>query len=148
MLEEPEELSIEVSPITPPSSQPAIPSAAHRDSPPYMGDSSNRSSTNQSRIKMRSLRKIYEQTEDGETNLLCLYADHEPLTFQEAVEEDCWRLVMEEEIHVIQKNDTWELTTLPLNQKTIGVKWMYKIKRTAKGEVDWYKARLIAKGYK
>ena len=71
---------------------------------------------------MRSLREIYEQIEEnGETNLFCLYADHEPLTFQEAKEEDCWRSTMEEEMHAIQKNDTWELTTLPQNHKAIDV---------------------------
>jgi hypothetical protein len=110
-----------------------------------MGGSRSRSSTNQS--KMRSLREIYEQTKDGETNLFCLYADHEPLTFQEAVKEDCWRSEMEEEIHAIQKNDSWELTTLPSNYKAIGVKWVYKIKRTAEVEVSRYKARIVAKGY-
>ena len=55
---------------------------------------------------------------------------------------------MEEEIHDIEKNDTWKLTTLPPGQKAIGVKWVYKIKRTADGEIDRYKARLVAKGYK
>jgi hypothetical protein len=55
---------------------------------------------------------------------------------------------MEEEIHAIQKNDTWDLTTLPSNQKAIGVKWVYKINCTAEGEVSRYKARLVAKGYK
>jgi hypothetical protein len=104
LLEEPEELSTEVPPSTPPSSQPTTPLAAHRDSTPSMRGSSSRSSTNQS--KMRSLREIYEQIEDGETNLFCLYVNHEPLTFQEAVKEDCWRSAMEEEIHAIQKNDT------------------------------------------
>jgi hypothetical protein len=111
-----------------------------------MGGSSSRSSTNQS--KMRSLREIYEQTEEGETNLFCVCSDHEPLTFQEAVEEDCSRSAMEEEIHAIQKNDTWELTTLPSIQKAIGVKWVYKIKCTAEGEVSRYKAILVAKGCK
>jgi hypothetical protein len=38
---------------------------------------------------------------------------------------------MDEEIHAIQKNDTWELTIVPSNQKAIGVKRVYKIKRTA-----------------
>ena len=86
---------------------------------------------------MRSLREIYEQIEeDGETNLFCLYADHEPVTFKEAKEENCWRSTMKEEMHAIQKNDTWDLTTLPQNHKAIGVKWVYKIKRTADGEVD------------
>jgi len=40
------------------------------------------------------------------------------------------------------------LTTLPSNQKGIGFKWVYKIKRTAEDEVSRYKARLVAKGYK
>ena len=42
---------------------------------------------------MRSLEDIYDETE--EMNLLCLYADYEPLTFQEAANEDCWRKSME-----------------------------------------------------
>ena len=55
---------------------------------------------------MKSLREIYKQIEeDGETNLFYLYADHDPLTFQEA-KEDCWRSAMKEEMHAIQKNDT------------------------------------------
>ena len=55
---------------------------------------------------------------------------------------------MKEEIHAIEKNDTWELTMLPKGQKAIGIKWVYKIKRNADGEIDRYKARLVAKGYK
>ncbi|KAL0438934.1 UNVERIFIED_CONTAM: Retrovirus-related Pol polyprotein from transposon TNT 1-94 [Sesamum latifolium] len=55
---------------------------------------------------------------------------------------------MEEEIHSIEKNDTWELATLPSGHEAIGVKWVYKIKRNAKGEVERHKARLVAKGYK
>ncbi|KAM0989072.1 hypothetical protein ACFX2A_013169 [Malus domestica] len=39
-------------------------------------------------------------------------------------------------------------TPLPPNQKAIGVKWVYKIKRTADESVDRYKSRLVAKGYK
>ena len=55
---------------------------------------------------------------------------------------------MEEEIHAIKKNDTWELSALPPKKKMIGVKRVYKIKRTADSKVDRYKARLVAKGYK
>lgn len=55
---------------------------------------------------------------------------------------------MKEEIKAIEKNNTWELTPLPRGQRTIGVKWVYKIKRTVDGEIDRYKARLVAKGYK
>ena len=38
-------------------------------------------------------------------------------------------------MHAIQKNDTWELTTLLQNHKAIGVKWVYKIKHTTDGEL-------------
>ncbi|KAL1549227.1 hypothetical protein AAHA92_17357 [Salvia divinorum] len=54
---------------------------------------------------------------------------------------------MDEEIKAIEKNDTWELVTLPKGHKAIGVKWVYKIKNNSNGEVERYKARLVAKGY-
>nr|GEV63257.1 ribonuclease H-like domain, reverse transcriptase, RNA-dependent DNA polymerase [Tanacetum cinerariifolium] len=53
---------------------------------------------------------------------------------------------MEIELDLINKNNTWALTTLPLNQKAIGLKWVFK-KRDAKGNIIKYKARLVAKGY-
>lgn len=54
---------------------------------------------------------------------------------------------MDEEIGTIKNNNTWELAILPKSQKTIGVKWVYKVKKNAKGEVERYKARLVVKGY-
>jgi len=54
---------------------------------------------------------------------------------------------MNQEIAAIVKNETWELTTLPVGGKTVGVKWIFKIKLNELGEVDKYKARLVAKGY-
>nr|GEW91987.1 retrovirus-related Pol polyprotein from transposon TNT 1-94 [Tanacetum cinerariifolium] len=58
------------------------------------------------------------------------------------------RQAIEEEIKSIEKNDTWELTTLSKGQKAIGVKSVYKAKKNAKGEVEKYKARLVGKCYK
>ena len=54
---------------------------------------------------------------------------------------------MDEEIKAIKKNDKWELATLPTGKKIIGVKWVYKLKKNAKGEVERYKASLVVKGY-
>lgn len=34
-----------------------------------------------------------------------LYADHEPLRFNDAMIEECWKTVMIEEIRAIKKND-------------------------------------------
>ena len=55
---------------------------------------------------------------------------------------------MDDEIEAIERNDTWELTNLPKGHKTIGVKWVFKTKIKENGEVDKYKACLVAKGYK
>ena len=77
-----------------------------------------------------------------------LFADCDPLTYAEAVQDDRWVSAMDEEIHSIEKNHTWELTSLPQGKKTIGVKWVYKTKLQPDGQVDRLKARLVVKGYK
>nr|GEU99660.1 retrovirus-related Pol polyprotein from transposon TNT 1-94 [Tanacetum cinerariifolium] len=94
----------------------------------------------------RKVVEIYKVTD--EMLLLCLYADCEPLVFEEAMKSKKWRQAMEEEIKSIKKNDTWELTTLLKGQEAIRVKWVYKAKKNAKGEVEKYMARLVAKVYK
>ncbi|GJW53526.1 retrovirus-related pol polyprotein from transposon TNT 1-94 [Tanacetum coccineum] len=96
--------------------------------------------------KTRSLRELYKVT--NEISLLCLYADCEPLVFEDVIKSTKCRQAMKEEIKSIEKNDTWELITLLKGQKAIKVKWVYKAKKNAKGKVEKYKARLVAKGYK
>ncbi|KAG7553295.1 hypothetical protein ISN45_Aa06g038290 [Arabidopsis thaliana x Arabidopsis arenosa] len=96
----------------------------------------------------RSLQELYEVTENQDNlTLFCLFAECEPMDFQEAIEKKTWRNAMDEEIKAIKKNDTWELASLPNGHKAIGVKWVYKAKKNSKGEVERYKARLVAKGY-
>ena len=85
---------------------------------------------------------------DEEIINFALFADCEPVTFEEACGDQHWRKAMDEEIHAIEKNDTWELTDLPVDKKPIGVKWVYKTKFKPTGEIDRFKARLVAKGYK
>lgn len=77
-----------------------------------------------------------------------LFADCDPISFEDAATETHWLKAMDEEIHAIEKNGTWELTDLPPRKKPIGVKWVYKTKYKSNGEVDRFKARLVAKGYK
>lgn len=52
-----------------------------------------------------------------------------------------------QEIEVLEKNKTWEITELPTGKQAIGCKCVYQIKRNADGSIDRYKARLVAKGY-
>jgi hypothetical protein len=42
---------------------------------------------------------------------------------------------------------TWDLVDLPRNKKSIGVKWVYKIKLNEKGKIEKHKARLVFKGF-
>ena len=54
---------------------------------------------------------------------------------------------MGEEIDSIERNNTWDLVDLPEGKNNIGVKWVYKTKLNADGEVEKYKARLVAQGF-
>ncbi|MCI83719.1 copia-type polyprotein, partial [Trifolium medium] len=69
------------------------------------------------------------------------------VTYDDAVKLDVWRKAMDQEIESIERNDNWELVTLPERAKRIGVKWIYKTKYNEKGKIEKYKARLVAKGY-
>ena len=77
-----------------------------------------------------------------------LFANCDPIVYEETARDDCWVKVMEEEIHAIEKNDTWKFTSIPTGKNAIRVEWVYKIKFKSSGEVDRYKARLVVKGYK
>ena len=68
-------------------------------------------------------------------------------SFENAVKEEKWRKAMDDEIDVIERNGTGELSDLPNRHKNIGVKWVYKTKLKENGEIDKHKARLVAKGY-
>nr|XP_016451574.1 PREDICTED: uncharacterized protein LOC107776213 [Nicotiana tabacum] len=72
----------------------------------------------------------------------------EPINFDEFITDKRWRQAMEEEIDSIEKNNTWELTTLPKGNRAIGVKWVYMTKKNADGDMERYKAQLVTKGYK
>ena len=54
---------------------------------------------------------------------------------------------MEEEIKMIEKNETWELVDCPQDKEVIGVKWVYKTKLNSNGSIQKHKGRLVEKGY-
>lgn len=58
-----------------------------------------------------------------------------------------WVSAIEDELDALEENYIWYVVPLPLGNKPIGCRWMYKIKCHSDGSVDRYKARVVAKGY-
>ena len=50
-------------------------------------------------------------------------------------------------MELINSNQVWDLVDLLLGQRSIGNKWILKIKRKTDGFIERYKTRLVAKGY-
>ncbi|KAJ9567262.1 hypothetical protein OSB04_003228 [Centaurea solstitialis] len=96
----------------------------------------------------RSLADVYARAQQAELDpkdLLLAY--DEPTNYHMVVGDKNWKEAMQKEIDSIERNQTWKLTELPAGYKPIALKWIFKLKRNAAGEVIKYKARLVAKGY-
>ncbi|GJS36032.1 putative RNA-directed DNA polymerase [Tanacetum coccineum] len=71
----------------------------------------------------------------------------EPRNYREACKDQHWIEAMNKEMKALYDNDTWEITELPLGRKSIGGKWVFKIKYRSSGDIERYKARYVVKGY-
>ncbi|RDX62677.1 putative mitochondrial protein, partial [Mucuna pruriens] len=78
------------------------------------------------------------------------FKDHRDIlvTFEEASSNENWRKVNDDEIYAIEKNETWELANFSVDKRLIGVMWVYKTKYNPNEEINCFKSRLLAKGYK
>jgi len=47
----------------------------------------------------------------------------------------------------LDANADWEVLLLPKDEKTIGCKWLYKVKHNANEFMNKYKTRLVVKDY-
>jgi hypothetical protein len=78
---------------------------------------------------------------------VCLVAAEEPGSMEEAMTQECWRQAMQTKMQAIEANMTWDVSDLPSNQKSIGLKWVFKVKKNTEGKIVKYKVRLVTKGY-
>ena len=62
-------------------------------------------------------------------------------------EKEEWMNAMDNEIKSLKKHNVWELVELPEGRKTVGCKWIYKLKHDENGNIERYKARLVAQGF-
>ena len=71
----------------------------------------------------------------------------EPTSFLQAIKDPSWNQAMELEFVALQHNKTWHLIPSSSSGKVIGCKWVYKLKLQPDGQIERYKALLVAKGY-
>lgn len=79
------------------------------------------------------------------------FVDEDPKTMREAMKRpdwSHWKDAIDSEYDALMKNKTWSICELPLNRQAISCKWVFKLKRNAHGEIDKYKARLVARGFR
>ncbi|KAK9006689.1 hypothetical protein V6N11_019023 [Hibiscus sabdariffa] len=75
----------------------------------------------------------------------------EPKTYQEAVssqDSEKWLEAMRSEIDSMLEIQVWTLVEPPEGIKPIGCKWVFKKKTDMDGNVQTYKGRLVAKGFR
>lgn len=52
------------------------------------------------------------------------------------------------ELQALEEKNTWDITTLPQGEKSIGCKWLYKTKFREDGTIERFKALLVVLGCK
>ena len=54
---------------------------------------------------------------------------------------------MNEKMKSMDQNCIWDLVELPNNCRKVKCKWIFRTKRDAKGKIEQFKARFLAKGF-
>lgn len=108
-------------------------------------------------IQLRDRSKLNKpkKLEDYEVDLdnvcdYCIENPEEPLTFQQAVNgtnAQEWKQAMEEEMNSLKTSKVWELVEVPKNSTIVENKWVYKLKTDTNGNIQKFRARLVAKGF-
>lgn len=94
-------------------------------------------------INERTLRSKVQ----NESNYFCFVSTIEPKNINEAIKDESWVIVMQEELNQFVRNDVWTLVSQPKSQTIIGTKWVFRNKMDENGIVSRNKARLVAQGY-
>ncbi|SLM33334.1 Ribonuclease H-like domain [Lasallia pustulata] len=74
----------------------------------------------------------------------------EPKTLGEAQTNpswECWNAAMAEEKQSLDDNHTWNVVNKPEHREVLRGKWVFKHKRGVNGEIIWYKACWVVRGF-
>jgi hypothetical protein len=100
----------------------------------------------------KRIRKLVESYSppDFHSTFMLTAIDDEPKSVSEAVDSTkgkLWKDSMVEETESLYKNETWDLVKLPSGRKLIDSKWVLNKKMNIVGQIEKFKALLVAKGY-
>lgn len=76
-----------------------------------------------------------------------LDSNNEPKNYNGDMKDTHWRKAMVDEIQALEDNDKWTIQELPARKRSIGCKWVYKIKSKVDEGIERYNACLVAKGF-
>ena len=58
-----------------------------------------------------------------------------------------WEEAHEAEYNLLIGYNTWMLAEKPSDKNIIRSRWIFRLKQDNLGQIDWYKARLVAQGF-
>ena len=74
----------------------------------------------------------------------------DPRTYAEAMSHPDavqWEMACADEMHAFEHMGVYEVVPRPEGRKVVGSKWVFRIKRGPTGEIQKYKARIVAQGF-
>ena len=71
----------------------------------------------------------------------------EPRCFKSVVKHPAWLLAMDDEIFVLNHNNTWRLVPRPANHNVVGCRWIFKTKIHDDEFIERHKSCLLAQGF-
>jgi hypothetical protein len=111
--------------------------------PPIQDVSHNKPPRRSQRARRSAISDDYEVYVSEEIQM-----EGDPTSFEEAMRSaysSKWLDAMEDEMRSMSINKIWDLEEIPKGAKTVGCKWIYKTKCDSNGNIERFKARLMAK---
>uniref|UniRef100_A0AAV1T532 Integrase catalytic domain-containing protein n=1 Tax=Peronospora matthiolae TaxID=2874970 RepID=A0AAV1T532_9STRA len=90
-----------------------------------------------------------EQKEEEVSDVVNVIRESDPKSYGQAMKsglKDKWVAAMDEELRALEDNDVWKVEVRPKGSHVLHTKWVFKTKLNAEGEIDRFKARLVACG--
>lgn len=101
-------------------------------------------------IKKYRLRSEQREEERAVAQLTTHEATEDPQSFKEAMdgeEKKEWLEAMQEEMDSMYRNKVWKLVKRPADKNIVSCKWVFRTKRKPNGDIERYRARLVARGF-